>query len=283
MTKPRDIEYLLEEVITLPSLPRTVAHISELVTDPECSLAAVAKAISADPSIALKTLRLVNSAFYGLRSRVSTVEHAVVLLGLKVIKNLVFTATVFDALKGGVDSLLKHSVACGVAMRVLTEHGEGAQVDSAEEAFIYGLLHDIGMIIFDQYLPKEAELVRVACEGRNVCRFEAEREIIGVDHAMVGARLAQKWKLPDSIVMVVAGHHDLDLCTDPALKRVTATLSVADYLCASCGMPSYAGATVRVDKRAWAAAGFTGESTPAMVGAFFESLPNIDELIRMVS
>ena len=99
MKKPCDIDTLLDEVVTLPSLPSSVAHIMRLVSDPQCPLSAVAQAISSDPPLAMKTLRLVNAAYYGLRQQVGTIEHAVVLLGIKVIKNLAFTATVFDIMK----------------------------------------------------------------------------------------------------------------------------------------------------------------------------------------
>ena len=281
MSDPHDIDYLLEEVVTLPSLPRTVSHISQLVSDPECSLVDVAKAISADPSIALKTLRLVNSAFYGLRQEVATVEHAVVLLGMKVIKNLVFTATVFDSFKTSVDTLLRHSVSCGVAMRALVENSGRASTESAEEAFIYGLLHDIGMIIFDQFLPREFELVNTACEARGIPRFQAEREVIGVDHAMIGMRLAQKWKLPDNIVNVIAGHHDVSRCSDPDMKPMAAMLGVADYICTGCGLPSCEGAVVRVEEASWKASGLTGGDIPRILNAFFESYPSVEELVNL--
>lgn len=283
MSKPRDISYLLEEVVTLPSLPRTVAHISQLVADPDCSLATVAKAISADPAIALKTLRLVNSAFYGLRQKVSTVEHAVVLLGMKVIKNLVFTATVFDTLKSSVDTLLRHSVSCGVAMRVLVESTRGASVESAEEAFIYGLLHDVGMIIFEQFLPKEFEMISTACQVRGIPRFQAEREIIGVDHAVMGAKLAQKWKLPDNIVNVIAGHHDLEQCVDPAMKSVSATLSVADYICTACALSSIPNSVTLVSPEIWEASKISSHSMPRILDDFFNAFPSIDELVQMVT
>ena len=279
--EPRDIDYLLEEVITLPSLPRTVDHISQLVTDPNCSLAKIAKAISADPAIAMKTLRLVNAAFYGLRQKVSTVEHAVVLLGLKVIKNLVFTATVFDTLKSSVDSLLIHSVSCGVAMRVLVENGKNVGVESAEEAFIYGLLHDVGMIIFEQFMPEEFETVNATCLARKIPRYQAERAIIGCDHTMIGARLAQKWKLPGSIVDTIAGHHDLTQCVDKDMQPVAAALSVADYMCAACGLWSYPDAVVHVSEDAWKASGIDAKDMPKILDAFFESFPSIDELVKM--
>jgi HD-like signal output (HDOD) protein len=281
VSRPRDIDYLLEEVVTLPSLPRTVTHITQLVSDPNCSLAMVAKAVSSDPAIALKTLRLVNSAFYGLRQQVATVEHAVVLLGMKVIRNLVFTATVFDTLKSGVDTLLKHSVSCGVAMRVLVERGKNIPVEYVEEAFIYGLLHDIGMILFEQFLPREHALVSAACSARKIPRYQAEREIIGVDHAMVGMRLAHKWRLPDNIVHVIAGHHELDQCANAAMKPVSATLAIADYVCTACGLSSYEDSVVRVEEQVWESAGFSNEEIPGILEAFFEAFPSIEELVKL--
>ncbi len=281
MNKPRDIDYLLDEVVTLPSLPRTVTYISQLISDSDCSLVTVAKAISADPSIALKTLRLVNSAFYGLRQEVSTVEHAVVLLGMKVIKNLVFTATVFDTFKSSVDTLLRHSVSCGVAMRVLIENKKDVSAESAEEAFIYGLLHDIGMIIFEQFLPREYALVDAACIARKIPRYQAEREIIGADHAMIGMRLAQKWRLPKNIVSVIAGHHDLEQCTEPVMKPISATLSVADYICTSCALPSHRDSVVRVSEDAWEASGLSGKDMPKILNAFFDAFPSIEELVKL--
>lgn len=281
MTAPRDIDYLLEEVVTLPSLPTTVTQITELVSDPNCSLAMVAKAVSSDPAIALKTLRLVNSAFYGLRQQVATVEHAVVLLGMKVIKNLVFTATVFDTLKTGVDTLLRHSVSTGVAMRVLIGYGKNFPPGSSEEAFVYGLLHDVGIILMEQFLPREHALVSAACAARKIPRFEAEREIIGADHAMIGMRLAHKWRLPENIVNVIGGHHDLSQCPDPAMIPLAATLSISDYICTSCAMPSLPESVTRVDPAMWSAAGLSSEDVPEVLQAFFDSYPNIEELVKL--
>jgi HD-like signal output (HDOD) protein len=84
-----EIDYLLEEVITLPSISQTVMHLTEMMNDPELSLADVGKLISSAPSLALKTPRIVNSAFHGLRETVTSVEHAVTLFGIKVVRNLV--------------------------------------------------------------------------------------------------------------------------------------------------------------------------------------------------
>ncbi len=143
------LDYLLEEVVTLPSLPSTVAQITSLINDPNANLQDIGKAISADTALALKTLRIVNSAFYGVREKVSTVENATVLLGMKVIKNLVFTAAVFDSLQFGEEGLLRHNVACGMAMKHLLASGlvQAEGLENADDGFIFGLLHDVGKII----------------------------------------------------------------------------------------------------------------------------------------
>jgi putative nucleotidyltransferase with HDIG domain len=253
-----------------------------LISDPRCSLSTVAQAISADPPLAIKTLRLVNTAYYGLRQKVSTIEHAVVLLGIKVVKNLAFTATVFDIMKGGVETFYRHSVTCGMAMRALVEAGGGG-LESAEEAFVCGLLHDIGKVILDEFFPKEsAEALQLSIE-RRLPAYEAERAMIGVDHALIGARMAQRWKLAEPLVNGVAGHHVLSQCESAAQWRVAALVSIADYICYACAVGARPEAVARVQDEAWAASGLTSEVMPAVMERFFGELPLVDELMRLTA
>lgn len=280
---PRNIDYLLEEIVTLPSMPATLARIVKLVGDPDCALSDVGKAISADPAIALKTLRLVNSAYYGLRQKVSSVENAVTLLGLKVIKNLVFTATVFDSLSAGAESLLRHSVSCGLAMRVLAESGGKRLAIDPEEAFVHGLLHDVGKLILAEFLPEDCARVREVCVARGAPSYAVEREIIGATHAEVGARLAQKWRLPDDLVQAIEGHHEPLPFKDPMTQRLAACLGVADYVCTAAGMGSSPGAVAAVHPEAWSSAGVSTDDVPGILDAFFARVPEIDELIELVS
>lgn len=284
MSKLYDIDSLLDEVITLPSLPRTVAHIMRLVSDPQCSLAAVAQAISGDPPLAIKTLRLVNAAYYGLRQKVSTIEHAVVMLGIKVIKNLAFTANVFDIMKGSVDVFFRHSIATGFAMRVLVESDlvkTGIQVP--EEAFLCGLLHDIGKAVMSEFLPKESEEVARVCAETRRPWHQVELEIIGVDHARIGGRLAQKWRLPDVITNAVAGHHDLNHCMDPASKHVAALVSIADFMCCSCAISEHADVIASVSEEAWELSRLSSNLIPSVMDEFVRSLPSMEEMMRLAA
>jgi len=276
---PYDIDYLFDEVITLPSLPATVSRVVEMVNDPKCSLADVGRAISGDPPLAAKTLRLVNTAFYGLREKVSSIEHAVVLLGLKVIKNLVFTATVFDTVKDATGLYFRHSVACGLAMRALSEH---VSTPLADDAFALGLLHDIGKIVLETFLPKEYPAVISAIQTRRLSAYQAEREVLGLDHAQVGARLAEKWKLSESFVQAIGGHHDLTVCQDEANRPAAALITVADYVCVRSGLAP-AHTFVQIDEPVWQSCGIGSAAMPKALEKFFNDRPVLDELMQLAA
>jgi putative nucleotidyltransferase with HDIG domain len=279
---PRDIDTLLDELITLPSLPTVVTRVTTLLDDPNASLADVGRAVGTDPSLALKTLRLVNSAFYGVREKVTSVEQAVPLLGAKVIQNLVLTATVFDSLASGADRLMHHSISVGVMMRVLAQE-EYAGGLTAEEAFVYGLLHDVGKIILEEYLPEDYAQVRQLCIDQSLPSHAGERAIIGVDHAEIGARLAERWKLSDELVDAIAGHHELPRCQNPDHRSLAGALSAADYICTAAGLGGEAAIHPAITPAAWAAAGITSADVPHVLESFFESLPAIGEMYEAAS
>jgi len=281
VSKVDQIDHLLEEVVTLPSLPDTVIRVTELVNSPDCSLAEVGKAISADPGLALKTLRLVNSAYYGVRQEVTSIEHAVVLLGEKVIKNLVFTAMVFDKFKVGAGHFLRHCVASGIAMRSLAQAVPLENQPEPDELFIYGLLHDVGRIVFHEFLADEyAQALGVAHEKR-LPLYQAEREVLQTDHAEMGGRLAKNWKLPEPMPEAIAHHHDAAACDTLATVELAAMLSIADHMCALSGFPSEPGVCTDVTPEAWQAFGVDSAQIPAILDRFLDNLPAVDELLRL--
>ncbi len=285
MSPAYDIDYLLEEVITLPSLPTSVNHITNLINDPDVPLTEVGRAISADPAIALKTLRLVNSAYYGLREKVSSVEHAVVLLGKKVVKNLVFTAAVFDTLQSGDEKIMTHSICTGMAMRSLAESGAAKKVrfDETEEAFAYGLLHDVGKIIVQQHLPKEFAQVCAMTRDQKATWSEAEREVIGADHAEIGSRLAINWKLTPEVINAIAGHHNLDECLDANHRGLAAMVAIADRIAYASGYHMENVGAPEIGADVWEASGVTSADVPAVMEKFFASIDDIEELIDLAT
>ncbi len=280
---PYDIDVLLDEVVTLPSMPESLIRITDLINDPNSTMNDIAQAIAMEPSIAFKTLRIVNSAYYGLGQEVKTVEHAVVLLGMKVIKNLVLTATVFQAIEGAADRFLKHAIACGIAMRTLARtESARAKFDSAEEAFLYGLLHDIGKVILEEYLPDACARVHERVRDEGLAWHEAEQAVIGVDHAEVGSQLALKWKLDPAVADAIAGHHDIHRVS-PEHQCYAATLAVANYLCGAAGYGAYPKAVLQMDQATWDATGLSPDTLDAVASRFFSAIPDIDDLLMLAA
>lgn len=273
-----DIDDILSEIVTLPSLPGTITRVREMLDDPECSLHQVGEVISTDPGIAIKALRLVNSAQYGTRNPVTSVEQAVALLGVKVVRNLVLSAAIFDQLQSGTNEFIRHSICCGLAMEMLAGASPGVALDP-DEAFVYGVIHDIGMVIFHEFMPTQHQNARQLAVAKNIPLFLAEQDVLGVDHAALGGRLARHWRLPQQIVEAVAGHHDIHRASD-ANKPLAALLSTADYLVNASGITAHDAPRAPLNDEVAVLMGIPPEELPAVVDSFFMALPNVDELVE---
>ncbi|HEY3245731.1 MAG TPA: HDOD domain-containing protein [Phycisphaerae bacterium] len=213
------VEMILAQIDQLPTLPTIALRVLEATQSSTSALKAVAELISTDPSLTARILALVRRAHVGVRADYLTVLRAVVLLGLETVRSAVLSIKVFDtfsALEPGEGAAFdrtefwKHSFAVACAARQLTSQapkGSAARRISPEQAFIAGLLHDLGKIALDACLPKSyARVVKVAA-ARRVCLCDLEREFFGVDHMVVGRRLALRWKLPSYVPDVCWLHH----------------------------------------------------------------------------
>ncbi len=281
MGKHHDIDSLLDDVITLPSLPDSVERLTQLIDSPDCPLSEVARVISSDPALAIKTLRLINSAYYGLSNPVTTIEHAVVLLGAKVIKNLALTATVFDSMSKTAGAFLAHCVGCGVAMGVYSRSGAaGRMIASGDEAFLFGLLHDIGRVIFVETMPREYAEVVNAARNSSTPLCQIERELIGADHAELGGRLAERWRLNPPMIDAIAGHHD-PMKVGENFRSIAATLGLADYTAYESGMPSFEGIIATAPPELWNIAEVNPAHLPEILDNYFELFPSIQEFSQL--
>jgi len=203
-------EALIAGDARVSSLPTIYTRLNEAIGQPRTPLSQIADIISEDAGLTARLLRLINSAFYGFPSRIETVSRAVMVVGAQQISDLAFATSVirlFDGIDPGLvnmESFWKHSLACGVAARVLAAYRREANV---ERFFVAGVLHDIGRLVIYQKLPTEARdaLARGATEAELL--HAAERTVIGYDHAAVGRALLHAWKLPPSLQEVVAYHH----------------------------------------------------------------------------
>ncbi len=212
MNEKRDLLATVRSVTTIPTIPTVLEKITLLLQNPQTSAEEIGKAITTDQSLASKVLKLVNSAFYGFPGRISTITHAVVILGFSTIKNIVLTASIFDVFRkkgqklAGFDmeKFWLHSIACGAASQSLAKFIGSSE---REECFIAGLIHDVGKIILCQYLTKEFTQVVRETHQKNQLFYDTEKELFEVTHQEIGGVLCESWNLPENLQNSVRYHH----------------------------------------------------------------------------
>lgn len=233
---------LLGETRGLPALAAVVTKVMTAVIE-ETSAKEIAELIEKDASITSRVLKVVNSAYYGLSGHVSTVSQAVPILGIKVIKNIVLTFSVMDIFaqgKGrGVDfkKLWEHSFTTAAATRRLAMRGG---YGDPEEALVAGLLHDIGMLLFVKHGQEDYAQVEEMAKMSGRSLVSVEQEVMGIDHAELGALLAEKWQLPEVLVAPIRYHHNPEAMEQGGrqVRRLVEMVHQADRLCRLFTLPA---------------------------------------------
>ena len=235
-----DLNRIIAGIDDLPTLPRTVLKITELVNDPKSSAKDLARVITDDQILTARLLKLVNSSFYGLPQRISTVTGAIVLIGFDAIRNLLLTTSVFDLFTGRnkkekqkQEQLWDHSLGCAVGAKVI---GNYLRYDNLEELFVAGLLHDIGKIVEMMFQSEKFSKVAAAIRRENILMIRAEIRILGYTHAEIGKLLAEKWNLPSKLVQIIAHHHQPTDAGSFAMEA--AIVHLADIFCRALNMGS---------------------------------------------
>ncbi|MBI4913063.1 MAG: HDOD domain-containing protein [Acidobacteria bacterium] len=228
------LETFIRDASRLPVLPEVTARVLALADAPDSSAKEMARAVESDPALSVRLLKLANSGFYGQRGHIATPTRAVVVLGFKTIRSLalaVWTHALRSPFsdpqeRGLMQVLLAHGLATGVAAGLLAAR---VQRPLEEDAFMAGLLHDIGRVaLLSQMGPAYRALVLAPAEGAGRALHEAEREVLGFDHRDLGAALMSAWGLPPFLGDVAAGHHDGDLV--PRDRFFVASAALADAL-----------------------------------------------------
>lgn len=233
-------EQLIEGQLNLPTLPLIVAKINALVDDPEVGTREIGQAVNEDAPIAAQVLRIANSAFYGLRAKVLSTEHATAILGVRQLRNIAMQASVIKDFKHlGKSPALDFEAhwRCSILTSQLCSEMSRrcrARVGLAPEEFhVVGLLLNIGKIVLLEGLgDRYAEILRDAAE-QGLEQQEAEQRVLGFDHAKVGALIAAKWGLFESVSSAIGLHHASasELASEPVANLVAHTSQLATAIC----------------------------------------------------
>ncbi|UCD55966.1 MAG: HDOD domain-containing protein [Candidatus Hydrogenedentota bacterium] len=271
-------ESIIDGVVTIPTIPKILAELNAAIADPDSSGSDIANIISRDPPTATKVLRLANSAYYGLRNKVTTIKHAVTMLGINVIRNLVLTATVFDAPAAGSTAGLfdrnkfwQHSLGVGVAAKIVAKETLPEAERRADEFFICGLLHDLGKLIINQHSRPKFEQALVLSQDESIPLFEAEKKIIGCTHAEVGGLLAKRWNLSDEIISSLGYHHHPAEAPEEQIMYSAAT-HLADIITRDKEIGSGGGSNPELQPAVWDALGLSESTFPTMLTTIDKSL-----------
>ncbi|MBN2123466.1 MAG: HDOD domain-containing protein [Deltaproteobacteria bacterium] len=223
---------ILKRFNGLKTLPHVAIRLSKLISNEKSHLQEFEELIKMDPTLVLRLLRLVNSPYYGLREKVTSISRAVVFIGMKNLRNLIVLEALRDIFNSRRDSeafsralLWLHCAAVSVCSQMITERIFGQK---GEDVFLCGILHDVGMIVEDQI---EQELFAKVCSayepnGKRITVFE--KEMIGTDHCEVASLLAREWKLPDEVRKGIKYHHTPEKEADPS--SIIGTIQMAEFI-----------------------------------------------------
>ena len=202
---------MLEMVEQMPAFPASVQRILAMTSNVNVAPKDLVQVIDHDPVLTMRILKVVNSAYYGLSKPIVSVKHAVVYIGINTIKHLALAIAAVGTMPReneagfATRAFLIHSVTTAVISRRLTNSLRAGAAASAD-AFVAGLIHDIGKVVFAHFQPEQYRQVLELAKTKQLPLHEAELEILGADHAELGGLLAEKWKLPPDLVDAVRYH-----------------------------------------------------------------------------
>lgn len=248
-----DLEQLIVSTNRIVSFPEVVHRVSRAVDDPHFSLDRIGRMITEDLGLSARLLKLANSPLYRLPHPVSTVTRALTLIGTKQLRDLITASYIVEMFSGvpeqlvQMDSFWRHSIACGVAARVIAT---ARREENVERYYLMGLLHDIGLLVIYTQLPETSLQILTDCRAGKQLLYRLEQQGLGFDHGMVGGRLLQEWNLPADLWGPVLWHHEPTTAKDYLLE--TAIVHVAESFAATL-MLGNSGEywVVPVDRYAW--------------------------------
>ncbi len=227
---------ILRALDNLPPMPKVVSEALEVLADPDSTIDDISKIIETDQSMVSNVLRMVNSAYYSIPSKIASIQQACVLLGIRILKEIIIMAGVSRLLEKNLKGygfasggLWKHSVASALCSKFISEN---ESPDRKNDAYIAGLIHDVGKIALDPYVLERMDEFKAFLEDETKDFIEAEKIILGFDHAEIASEICMKWKFPENIAFAILHHHHPSLSQGDKLSYI---VHLSDYISKSCG------------------------------------------------
>jgi len=231
-----DLNKTAAKIEEISTLPQVLKEILDVTADPTSGAFDLQDILKSDPALTAKILKIANSAYYGLVQKVTNVKRAIIFLGFKTVKNLSVAVSVSDMFKSeetimgySRGELWKHSVSVALCAKSITQR---IGLMEAEDIFTVGIMHDVGIIIEDQYLNEYFKKVLMDTDLAQNGIIETERKILGFDHATLGEKVVLQWKIPEEIATIISYHHKPRVAPEAYRKQI-AIIYLADIICSA--------------------------------------------------
>lgn len=230
-SKRQKTEFILNSVYNLPANSLIMKEVSQMLDSPSINSKTLGGMIGKDQAIATKILSIANSPMYGLSRKVSTIDFAVLIIGLREVKNIVFAISIMEAFKNKTDQYLDqkqywfHSVITANASKKIAED---IGYEKSGEAFVAGLLHDLGVPVMHKYFHSSFVKIYGETAEQQTGALESETEQLGMTHMDIGRSLCEKWNLPLLHCDVIGNHHRPGLARED--KTLASIVHLADYM-----------------------------------------------------
>jgi len=228
----------LRSIDDLPLLPQVVIRVQEEMSSPNVTASSIARIIENDPPIALKVLRVANSVLYNPGIDIVDIRQAILRLGLDEVYKIVLAMSTLRIIKGAIhvdyNQFWRHSISVAFATKAIVEFSREKSDNPSSaflsSAFVAGLLHDMGILVMDQYLPDVyVDILKTVKRKGEIPLYGVEEEMLGISHAEVGGFLLRRWRFPEPVVVGVECHHIPDSPGEGG--RIAKIVHVADFVC----------------------------------------------------
>ncbi len=258
----------------ISTLPQVALRVMEVANDPDSGAADLKDVMEGDAALSARVLRCVNSSAYATRTKITNLQQAIAYLGLKQIRNMAMTASVSELFKKDEQigpyrrsDLWRHLVSVGICARLIAMR---RKLRDFEDAFLAGLLHDVGIVLEDQHVHTAFRRMIGALDEEQTLTAVERREI-GFDHTQLGERVARSWNFPESVVAAIRYHHASVSYRGEAID-VVRCVEVANLLCTLTGAPSVGMKLVRISQPALAGLSITRDDIAVLAADLKEEL-----------